>query len=235
MGDADHAQPPPVSLDADERRATPTSGNAAVDLRVVNAWCAWLDALATDAEAALAAAMAYKELDVVSRENWLEALAQDAQRVGVPRVAMYAPLLAVETDTARRERIAAAMGKVDPSAAPAAPACGLRGTGPQGLVVAAVVSPLYLDFVQVLACGFRPESGYEWVRHDPIVDRRHAPRERAVIEGVSLEARPLSGIIDELASAILAHRRAGKALPDTLRLFADLFSPSATAPSPATP
>jgi len=235
MGDADHAQPPPAPVAADERGATPASGSAAADQRAVNAWCAWLDALATAAEAALAAAMAYKELDAASRENWLEALAQDAQRVGVPRVAMYAPLLAVETDAARRERIAAAMGKVDPSAAPAAPACGLRGTGQEGLVVVAGVSPLYLDFVQVLACGVRTGSGFEWVRHDPIVDRRRAPRERAVIEGVSLEARPLSGIIDELASAILAHRRAGKALPDALRLFADLFSPSATAPSPAAP
>lgn len=235
MGDADQAQPPLRPLVGVERRATPARAQGGVDTRAVSAWCAWLDALATDAEAALAAAMAYKDLDAVSRENWLEVLAQDAQRVGVPRVAMYAPLLAVETDAGRRERISAAMGNVDPSAAPVAPAYGLRGTGARGLVVATVVSPLYLDFVQVLACGVRPESGFEWVRHDPIVDRRRAPRDRAVIEGVSLEVRPLSGIIDELASAILAHRRSGRPLPDALRLFADLFSPSATVTSPPPP
>ncbi len=235
MGDADHAQLPPRPLVGGERRATPVSGQGGVDARAVSAWCAWLDALATDAEAALAAAMAYKDLDAASRENWLEALEQDAQRVGAPRVAVYAPLLAVETDSGRRERIAAAMGNVDPSAAPVAPAYGLRGTGARGLLVAAVVSPLYLDFVQVLACGFRTESGFEWVRHDPIVDRSRAPRDHSVIEGTPLEVRPLSGIIDELASAILAHRRAGRALPDALRLFADLFSPSAAVTSPAAP
>ena len=43
--------------------------------RVLNAWCAWLGALATNAEAALAAALAYKQLDGPARESWLAAVA----------------------------------------------------------------------------------------------------------------------------------------------------------------
>jgi hypothetical protein len=224
MGDVDEAQRP----------SSPPRGGA-VDGRVVDAWCAWLDALATDAEAALAASMAYKELDVEARETWLAALEDDAQRVGVPRIAMYAPLLAVETDPARRERISRAMGKVDPRAAPVGSAVGLRGISSNGSVVAAVISPLYLDFVQVLACAYRPQHGFEWVRHDPIVDRRNAPRDGTVLEGVTLEARPLAGIIDELAISILAHRRSGATLPDALRAFAHLFTPSATPSPPSEP
>ncbi|MBN2193171.1 MAG: hypothetical protein JW751_10180 [Polyangiaceae bacterium] len=235
MGESGEPHPLVTTLIGEERRQTPPGINAGVDLRVVDAWCAWLDALATDAEAALSASMAYKDLDPPARETWLRALEQDAERVGVPRVAMYAPLLAVETDPGRRQRIFVAMGKLDSSAAPRSPAIGLRGIAPGGLVIAAVVSPLYLDFVQVLACGFFPHSGFEWVRHDPIVERECALRDRSVVEGVVLEVRPLSGIIDELASSILAHRRAGKQLPDALRAFAHIFSPGLPDSSPASP
>jgi len=80
---------------------------------VIAAWCEWLDALATDAEAALAAAMAYKALDANARDLWLSALEHDAERVTVPRVALYAPLLAVEAEPSRRARITAAIGSLD--------------------------------------------------------------------------------------------------------------------------
>src|SRR6478672_10758463 len=59
------------------------------------AWQSWLSALATDAEAALAAALAYDSLDEEGREAWLDVLEQDAPALGVPALALYAPLLSV--------------------------------------------------------------------------------------------------------------------------------------------
>jgi hypothetical protein len=215
--------------------ALPSAVSAGVDARVVDAWCEWLGALATDAEAALAAAMAYKELDDAARDRWLNALEQDAQRLGVPRIAVYAPLLAVESDPERRSRITDALGPVDVAATPREPARGLRGVARDGSRIATLVTPLYLDFVQVLACGYNEHRGFEWVRHDPIVDRRNAPGPGAVVAGVALEATPLRPLIDELAVAVLAHARSGRQLPEALRVFADLFGPSVAATAPVPP
>src|SRR5580698_8957832 len=78
--------------------------------RAVGAWRSWLEALASDAEAALAAAMTYAALPGEARDAWLDALDRDRGLVEVPHVALYAPLLAVEADEARRARIAFAMG-----------------------------------------------------------------------------------------------------------------------------
>src|SRR5262249_47022382 len=99
--------PEPDAGSVDERRAAPWS--VRIDTRVVDAWCAWLGSFATDAEAALAAAIAYRELDGPARDRWLDALAQDSERLRVPLIAVYAPLLAVESDPVRRARITDAM------------------------------------------------------------------------------------------------------------------------------
>src|SRR5262249_51199940 len=130
-----------------ERTPLPTGRT---DTRVLDAWCEWLGALATDAEAALAAAIAYRELDGPSRNRWLTALEQDSARLQVPRIALYAPLLAVESDPERRARIAEAIGPSD-DAAPSGSAQALIGLTRSGTRVALLISPLYLDFVQVLA------------------------------------------------------------------------------------
>jgi hypothetical protein len=216
------------------RTPLPMDRVAGVERRVFDAWCVWLDALATDAEAAHAAAMAYKELDGPARDTWLGALEQDRDRVGVPRIAVYAPLLAVESDPERRHRIHTAIGPEDLRATPRTSAYGLRGTSRLGLGVAVVVTPLYLEFVQVLACGYS-SRGFEWVRHDPIVGSHRAPRRGDAIEGVTLERTTLNVIVDELAEAVLAHRRSGRSLPDALRVFADLFGPEAVGPVPGSP
>jgi hypothetical protein len=92
----------PIRSASHEHRPLPSAASSGVDARVVEVWCAWLGALATDAEAALAAAMAYKELDEPSRDRWLGALEHDVPRLDVPLIAVYAPLLAVEVDPARR-------------------------------------------------------------------------------------------------------------------------------------
>lgn len=205
----------------------PLAQSSGLDARVVDAWVTWLGALATDAEAALAAAMAYKELDGSARDRWLSALEHDTERVNVPRIAVYAPLLAVESDPERRTRITEAIGPADVAATPRVAASALCGATSGGLRVAAIVTPLYLDFVQVLACGYRMDAGFDWVKHDPIVDRKNAPRPGDSIGEASLESTPLKPLVDQLAHAVLAHQRSGRVLPEALKVFADLFGPGA--------
>jgi hypothetical protein len=216
---------------AAERTPLPLDGVRS-DTRVLDAWCEWLGALATDAEAALAAAIAYQELDGGARDHWLTALEQDAARLNVPRIAVYAPLLAVESDPDRRLRITDAIGPVDAAATPRFAAQGLFGKAADGSSVAVLITPLYLDFVQVLACSYRVERGFGWMRHDPIVDRRQALRHGERIEGTLVERTPLKSLIDDLAHAVLAHKRSGRELPQALRVFADLFGPNVGGSSP---
>src|SRR5258708_28641233 len=77
----------------------------ALDPRVRAAWRTWLSALATDAEAAMAAALAYESLPDDGRDAWLDALEADAPTLHVPRIARYAPLLAGGGGAGRRARI----------------------------------------------------------------------------------------------------------------------------------
>lgn len=202
------------------------------DSRVLDAWCEWLGALATDAEAALAAAIAYRELDAKGRTSWLNALEQDALRLTVPRIAVYAPLLAVESDPERRERITFAIGPDHGEATPRAAIQALSAVRPDGVRIATVIVPLYLDFVQVLACAYRPEQGFSWVRHDPIVEVLRAPRPGDKLDGAALERTPLKALIDELSHAVLSQRRGGRELPEALRVFADLFGPNVGGSTP---
>jgi hypothetical protein len=201
-----------------------TAEPAATDERVRAAWHAWLSALATDPEAALAAALAYEALDERGRTLWLDALDQDGPSLSVPKLAIYAPLLSVETDPERRVRIQTAVGESGViSRRPAGRA--LRGVADDGDRIVAVVLPLYLDFVHVLACRIRPQDGFVWVRRDPIVHDRDAPRIRSELEGIVLEQTPLKPVVEELAHAVLAHRRSGREMPESLRAFVDLFQP----------
>lgn len=220
-----------------DRTPLPEVGRAH-DARVVDAWCEWLGALATDAEAALAAAIAYRELDAKGRTSWLNALEQDSVRLTVPRIAVYAPLLAVESDPERRERITFAMGPAEIEATPRAAVQALSARRPDGLRIATIIVPLYLDFVQVLACAYRPELGFSWVRHDPIVELSRAPLPGHELDGALLERTPLKSLIDELSHAVLSQRRSGRELPEALRVFADLFGPNvggSTPPPPSSP
>jgi hypothetical protein len=210
------------NADPDRRAGSPRA-----EPRLVEAWREWLRGLATNAEAALAAAHLYRGLPAPARDDWLSALEQDAETLSVPKFAVYAPLLSVESDPERRQRIHRAIGPVD-AASPSVAAEALAGRGQQGLRVALLISPLYLDFVQVLACAYRPEVGFDWVRHDPIVARRQAPGHGDRFEGALLERTSLGLVIDELAHAVLAQRRRERELPEALRVFADLFRPDTT-------
>jgi hypothetical protein len=194
-----------------------------VDPRFVDAWREWLAALATDADAALAAADVYAQLEGEGRDAWLAALAEDGPKLAVPRVALYAPLLSVEQDPGRRERIRAAM-RDDPGARSSRRRTrAFRSLLPNRERVALLVTPVYLDFVKVLACRYSPERGFSWVREAPLTHFRDAPGDGSLFEGTRLETTPLPVVVEELARAILATRRAGAPLPLPLEAYASLF------------
>jgi hypothetical protein len=214
-----------VEGDRDAEAPSDSAGGASPDGRAVAAWRAWLSALASNAEAALAAAMTYGALEEAARDAWLDALDADRAEIDVPVVALYAPLLAVETDAARRARIEQAMGAGLGKRAPATTA--LRATTASGDVVCAVATPLYLEFVELLVCRYRPDHGVVSAHHDPF--RHESQVEPAVLtvvpEPIVLERAPLRVVIEELAHAVVADRRDGRAAPPELARFADLFGP----------
>jgi hypothetical protein len=194
------------------------------DDRVRAAWRSWLSALATDAEAALAAAMAYESLSCEGRDAWLSALEDDWPFMAVPAVALYAPLLAVEHDGPRRAQIEAAIvadvGRVENLDEVRA----FRGVGRDGTHVCILVVPLYLEFVRVLSCRYRPSAGFLSVRDDPLRSLRDLPTSPDV-DGVAVEPTPLRIVVDELAHAILADRRERRDAPAALASLAHLFGP----------
>ena len=184
----DGADGPPDGQSAREEPPPETDAEAAPFVeRASAAWRAWLSALATDAEAALAAGLAYEALDAKGRALWLDALDQDAPLLAVPNVALYAPLLSVETDPARRARIHAAV-EVDAGRMHRAAGRALRGIAPNGDSILVVAMPLYLSFVHVVACRVRPHEGFAWVRRDPMVQDRDAPSPQTELEGAVLES-----------------------------------------------
>jgi hypothetical protein len=212
---------------ADERRDRSASQPPVdpADDYVRSAWRTWLSALAADAEAAMAASLAYEALPSEGRDAWLEALEVDAPALEVPTVALYAPLLAVESDVARRDRIQAAL-TADPVPRTDGPedARALRGVAGDGTHACVLVAPVYLEFVQVLTCRYTPSGGFVAVRHDPF---RHAGDLLPMrdVDGVAVEPTPLHVVVEELAHAILADRRERRVTPAALASFVHLFAP----------
>ena len=196
-----------------------------VDEHVRSAWRSWLSALATDAEAATAAALAYESLPADARDAWLDALDAEGAALEVPAVALYAPLLAVESVGPRRDRIQIALSS-NPLPRTDGPedAYSLHGVAQDGTHACVLVAPLYLDFVQVLTCRYTPGGGFLSVQHDPF---RHAGDLPPMcdVEGVAVEPAPLRFVVEELAHAILADKREMRATPAALASFAHLFGP----------
>jgi len=206
--------------------AVPMSGETDDDDRVRAAWRSWLSALATDAEAAMAAALAYESLPDEGRDAWLDALELDAPGLGVPLVALYAPLLAVESTAARRERIELTIATDVAAGGAAGPeARALRGVAGDGTHACVIIAPLYLEFVQVLQCRYTPAGGFVTVRHEPL---RHVGEVGALreVDGVAVEPTPLRVVVEELAHAILADKREQRTTPAALASFAHLFGPT---------
>jgi len=180
--------------------------------------------MASDAEAALSAAIAYREMDGPGREQWLASLEFDAPEVHVPKVALYAPLLAVEQDPERRSRLIFALGDAATEPLTTAQRLALLGEAKDGTRIYVMATPLYLRFSQVLACGVK-RGIFMWVRHDPIVGPEGIPRAGQELEGVTLVNAPMKSVLDELASAVLSHQRSGRALPEGLSVLGDLLGP----------
>ena len=199
----------------------PNGSDAASD-RVERAWRTWLEALARDAEAALGAAFAYEALDDRGRTAVLDVLEVDAMRLSVPRVAVFAPLLSVETDPARRERICAAMGN-DVGANVIVPPRALMGTTKNGDTIVLAETHMYLGFVRVTVCRLTPDRCVHWVRSDPLNDARDVTLPGCLVEGAKLEEVPLRTAVDSIAHALVAQRRLFGELPPNLRPLVELF------------
>ncbi len=167
--------------------------------------------------------MAYRQLGDDKRNLWLRALDDDAKAVAVPAIALYAPLLAVETDKARRALIEERLSHCTTDGLPKTEARALVSGDALSFRVVTIVTPLYLNFVQVIACAIRNGDHFEWVKHDPVMLDDRAPRSGDRIEGLPSEAMPLKAAVDVLAHAVVSHQRTGRELPEALRFFADLF------------
>jgi hypothetical protein len=210
----------PSDKDVKSVRLAASERVSSVDPRAHAAWRTWLAALATDADAATAAALAYESLSSDGREAWLDALDKDAPDVEVPKIALYAPLLGVEQDDGRRARIAR---NVEGAAKRSTPPRALVGSK-LGDRVCLVVSPLYLDFVEILICRYHPDEGIREARHEWLANKK-VVAEQAQEIGVTLVEAPLPQVVEELAHAVVADRRAGRAAPEALLRYIDLFAP----------
>lgn len=195
-----------------------------IDPRAHAAWRTWLEALARDADAVTAAALAYESLGTEGRDAWLDALDADAPHVGVPKVALYAPLLGVEHDEERRARIAANVEGAARRSTRSEALVGVR----DGERVCLIVTPLYLEFVELLVCVYEPDRGIHEARHRWLA---HASDVSAYAEelGVELSDAPLPQIVEELAHAVVADRRAGRDAPSALMRCSELFAPDVDA------
>jgi hypothetical protein len=90
----------------------------------------------------------------------------------------------------------------------------------------ALVLPLYLDFVEVLLCRYDLAGGIESVRALPLRRKESAlAAARTELPGVALERVPMRDVVEDLAHAIVADRRAGRAPSPTLARYIDLFAP----------
>lgn len=196
-----------------------------VDPRAHAAWRTWLAALAKDAEAVTAAALAYESLAPEGRDAWLDALDQDAPDVGVPKIALYAPLLGVEEDEDRRARIVLNVVGAARLSTPPRALVGKRGDD----CVCLVVTPLYLDFVEILFCRYDPDVGireawHKWLAHSDDIELA------ADDTGARMEEGSLHVVVEDLAHAVVADRRAGRTAPPSLVRYMDLFAPALAHP-----
>jgi len=214
----------PSDGDVTSVRIAASERATSVDPRTHAAWRTWLAALAKDADAVTAAALAYESLDPEGRVAWLDALDQDAPDVGVPKIALYAPLLGVEEDEERRARIILEVVGAARKSTPPRALVGDRGADR----VCLVITPLYLDFVEILYCRYDQDIGireawHKWLAHTTDV-AKHGAEVGAVREAA------LQVIVEELAHAVCAVRRSGRSAPPSLVRYMHLFAPDLAHP-----
>ncbi|MGH7280612.1 MAG: hypothetical protein ACRELY_03745 [Polyangiaceae bacterium] len=188
------------------------------------AWRAWLEALAVDAEAAIAAALTYGDLEAHARDVFLDAIDEDAETMRTPRIAIYAPLLAVESDPARRLRLTSAITRdraahedrrIEKRA--------FAGKIEANEHLTVLLLPLYLGFCEVLACRWSEAQGVSSVAHEPL-RAGHDLVLHPVWEDVALAPVDFDEAVEGLAHAVVTSCRLGGEAPAGLVRFADLFS-----------
>jgi hypothetical protein len=187
------------------------------------AWRTWLSALALDAEAALAAALTYESLDEAARDAFLDAIDEDADSLDTPKVALYAPFLAVEHDAARKARLENAIAAEKNSEGDARTQRRALSANVDGETLTVLLLPLYLGFVEVLACRWNHEHGCVSAEHEPFRTALDFQRAQSW-NGISLEEKSFEDAIEDLAHAVVTSSRRSGRPPDALVPFADLFS-----------
>jgi hypothetical protein len=215
----------PSDKDVSSVRLAATERVGSVDPRAHAAWRTWLAALAKDPDAVTAAALAYESLGPEGREAWLDALDNDAPDVSVPKIALYAPLLGVEDDDERRARIILNVVGAARKSTPPRALVGARGEDR----VCLIVTPLYLDFVEVLFCRYDPDVGIREAWHKWLVHANNIATIAAEI-GIAMHDGALPPVVEELAHAVVADRRAGRTAPPSLVRYIDLFAPDLAHP-----
>jgi hypothetical protein len=219
---SDRSKPSDVDVTSVRQAASERAGS--VDPRAHAAWRTWLAALAKDADAVTAAALAYESLGDEGRDAWLDALDQDSPDVDVPKIALYAPLLGVEDDEERRGRIVLNVVGAARKSTPPRALVGSRGDDR----VCLIISPLYLDFVEILFCCYDPDVGIREAWHKWLAHRDDVAKISEEV-GAKKEAT-LPIIVEELAHAVVADRRAGRTAPPSLVRYMDLFAPDLAHP-----
>ena len=177
-----------------------------------------------DAEAAIAAALTYGELDAHARDVFLDAVGEDAETMRTPRIAIYAPLLAVESDPARRLRLTSAITRdratrEDRRFEKRAFFAKIE----RGETLTVLLLPLYLGFCEVLACRWSEARGISSVAHEPL-RAGHEIVLHPVWEGIALASTDFEEAVEDLAHAVVTSQRLGGEAPPGLVRFADLFS-----------
>ncbi|HVH41593.1 MAG TPA: hypothetical protein VM925_04595 [Labilithrix sp.] len=216
----------PSDQEVSSVRLAASNRASSVDPRAHAAWRTWLAALAKDADAVTAAALAYESLAPEGRDAWLDALDSDAPHVDVPKIALYAPLLGVEEDDERRARIILNVVGAARKSTPPRALVGSLGADR----VCLIVTPLYLDFVEILFCRYDPDVGireawHKWLAH--IADVASCAAE----VGVAMQDGPLPQVVEELAHAVVADQRGGRTAPPSLVRYIDLFAPDLAHPA----
>ncbi len=212
---------------SEDRPAEDEGAGEARDGRFSSAFRAWLEALAVDPEAATAAAMAYESLGAEGRDAWLDAIAEEAPALDAPALALYAPLLGVETDAPRRARIEAALAAAPATPNPPRTLRALHGVHAGGDSIAAIVIPLYLDFVELLVCRYQPDVGVTSARRGPLLracEVWSGPTAVREVDGTRVSEIPFAYVVEGLAHALVADRRQGRPPPEPLRTYDFLFA-----------
>lgn len=216
----------PSEKDVTSVRIAASERVSSIDPRAHAAWRTWLAALAKDAEAVTAAALAYESLGPEGRDAWLDALDQDAPDVDVPKIALYAPLLGVEEDEDRRARIVLEVVGAARKSTPPRALVGRRGEDR----VCLVITPLYLEFVEILFCRYDPDVGIREAWHKWLAHTSDIPG-AAAEAGVPMTEGLLPAVVEDLAHAVVADRRAGRSAPPSLLRYIDLFAPDLAHPA----